>query len=77
MRWESETFLVLFKGGRCRESPRCHLFVFVVNQGNEEAGWVYEFLLRLGMERLSLHLLLAVKNIVCASEVGCGGVYNL
>ena len=47
---------------------------FDVNQGNEEAGWVYEFLLRLGMERLSLHLLLAVKNIVCASEVGCGSV---
>ena len=35
----SFVFLVLFKdvGGR-RVSPRFHLFVYDINQGNEEAG---------------------------------------
>ena len=31
-------FLILFKDGGCRVSPRFQLFVFDVNQGNEEAG---------------------------------------
>ena len=30
----------LFKGGGCRVSPRFYLFVFDVNQGKKEAGWV-------------------------------------
>ena len=37
-------FLVLFKGGDCRVSPRFHLFVSDVNQGNGGAGWVQDFL---------------------------------
>ena len=37
-------FLVLFKGGGRRVSPRFHLFVADVNQGKEGAGWVQDFL---------------------------------
>ena len=32
---EGEGFLVLFKGGGCRASPRFRLFVSDVNQGKE------------------------------------------
>ena len=32
-------WVVLFKVGGCRVSPRFHLFVFDVNQGNRNAGW--------------------------------------
>ena len=35
VRWEGGRFLVLFKGGGCRVSPRFHLFVSDVNQGKE------------------------------------------
>ena len=28
-------FLVLFKGGECKVSPKCHLYVFDMNQGKE------------------------------------------
>ena len=44
VRWEGRSFLVLFKGGGCRVSPRFHLFVFDINQGNKEAEWVQTFL---------------------------------
>ena len=37
VRWEGGMFLVLFKGGERRVSPRFHLFVSDVNQGNEGA----------------------------------------
>ena len=37
-------FLVLFKDGGCMVSPRFHLFVLDVNQGNKDAGWVQDFL---------------------------------
>ena len=40
----SFVFLVLFKDGGCRVSPRFHFFVSDVNQGNQEAGWVQDFL---------------------------------
>ena len=30
-----------------------------------------------GMERLSLHLLRIIRNIICALEVGCECVWNL
>ena len=36
-------FLVLFKGGGHKMSPRFHLFVSV-NQGNEGMVWVQDFL---------------------------------
>ena len=36
--------LVLFKDGGRRVSPIFHLFVSDVNQGNEEVGWVQDFL---------------------------------
>ena len=35
VRWEGGRFLVLFKGGGCRVSPRFHFFVSDVNQGKE------------------------------------------
>ena len=44
MRWEGEKFLVLIKCGERRVSPRFHLFVSDVNQGNERAEWVQDFL---------------------------------
>ena len=37
-------FLVLFKDGGRRVSPRYHLFVSDVNQGIKDAGWVQDFL---------------------------------
>ena len=40
-RWE---YLVLFKDGGHNMSPRFHLFVSDVNQGNEGMGWVQDFL---------------------------------
>ena len=40
----SAVFLVLFKDGRRRMSLRFHLFVFDVNQGNEETKWIQDFL---------------------------------
>ena len=36
--------LVLFKGGGHRMSPRFHLFVSDVNQGNKGVRWVQGFL---------------------------------
>ena len=48
-RWEGGRFLVLFKGGEHRVSPRFYLFVSDINQGNkgavrcqsrEQRGWV-------------------------------------
>ena len=44
VRWEVGRFLVLLKGGGCRVSPIFHIFVSDVNQGNEGAGWVQDFL---------------------------------
>ena len=37
-------YLVLFKGGGHKISPRFHLFVSDVNQGNEGVVWVQDFL---------------------------------
>ena len=37
MKWEGVRFLVLFKRGEQRVSPRFYLFISDVNQGNEEA----------------------------------------
>ena len=36
-------YLVLFKGRGYNMSPRFHLFVSGVNQGNEEVGWIQDF----------------------------------
>ena len=38
MRWEGGRFLVLFKGGEYRVSPRFYLFVSDVNQRNKGDG---------------------------------------
>ena len=35
VRWEGGRFLVFFKSGECRLSPRFHLFVSDFNQGEE------------------------------------------
>ena len=43
VRLEGEKFLVLLKRGGCKVSPRFHLFVSDVNQGNEEAAWLEDF----------------------------------
>ena len=57
-------YLVLFKDGGHKTSPRFHLFVSDVNQGNEG--------LAPGMEKLSLDLSRAVKH-----TVGCGSAWDL
>ena len=44
VRQKGGRYLILFKGGRHMMSPRCHLFVSGVNQGNEGVGWVQNFL---------------------------------
>ena len=44
VRLEGGGFLVLFKGGECRVTPRFHLFISDVNQGKEKAGWIQDFL---------------------------------
>ena len=61
--------MVLFKGERCRVSPRFRLFVSDVNQWNEGAGCAQDILA--GMERFLLDLTQAVKNVV-----GCDSVWN-
>ena len=37
-------YMVLFRGARHKMSPRFHLFISDVNQGNEGVGWVQDFL---------------------------------
>ena len=44
VRWQGGRFLVLFKGGGRRVSPRFHLFVSDVDQWNEGAGWIQDYL---------------------------------
>lgn len=72
MRWEVGRFLVLIKDGGRRVSPSFYLFVSV-NQGNTRDGMGSRFsCVSVEMERLSLDLSVAVKNIV-----GRGSVWNL
>ena len=44
VRYRSGRFLVIFKGGGHRVAPRFHLFVSDVDQWNEGAGWVQDYL---------------------------------
>ena len=44
VRQKGGRYLVLFKGVRHKMSPRFHLFVSHINQGNEGVGWVQDFL---------------------------------
>ena len=44
VKWEGGRFLVMFKGGGCRVSPRFHFFVSDVNQRKEWVGWIQDFL---------------------------------
>ena len=44
VRLQGGEFLVLFKGGECRVTPRFHTFVSDVNHSNEKAGWIQDFL---------------------------------
>ena len=45
VRQKGGRYLVLFKGGGHKMSPRFHLFVSDVNQGNEGVGLVQDFLM--------------------------------
>ena len=49
------------------------LFLLLIKVTKRQDGFT-NFCIALGMERLSLHLPQAVRNIVCTSEVECGGV---
>ena len=44
VRSEGGGFLIFFKGGECRVTPRFYIFVSDVNQGKEKAGWIQDFL---------------------------------
>ena len=44
VRLQGGEFLVLFKGGECRVTPRFHTFISDVNHSNEKAGWIQDFL---------------------------------
>ena len=44
VRQKGGRYLVLFKGGGHKMSPRFHLFVSDINQGNDEVGCVQDFL---------------------------------
>ena len=44
VRCQGGSFLVLFKDRGRRVSPRLHLIVFDVDQRNEGAGWVQDYL---------------------------------
>ena len=74
MRWKSGGFLVLFKGEGCSVSPRFYLFVFDINQGNKRQDGFKKFCVALGMERIFLHILQVVRNMVYPFEEGSGGV---
>ena len=69
VRWQGGTFLVLFKTGEHRVSPRFYLFVSDV-KGMKGMGGRFSCV-PAGMERYSLDLPRAVKNIV-----GCESVWN-
>ena len=40
VKWQGGRFLVVFKGGGHRVTPRFHLFVSDVDQKNDCVGWV-------------------------------------
>ena len=40
VKWQGGRFLVVFKGGGRRVTPRFHLFVSDVDQKNDCIGWV-------------------------------------
>ena len=44
VRQKGGRYLALFKGGEHKMSPRFHLFVCDVNQGNEGVEWIQDFL---------------------------------
>ena len=69
MRWKGGRFLVLFKGGGCRVS----LFLMLIRGTKRQDGFKI-ICMAPRIERLSLYLQQAVKNIACAFEGGCGDV---
>ena len=77
VRWEGGRYVVLFKGGGCRLSPRFLLLFLILIKGTKRWNGFKIFCMAPGMERLSLHLLGVVRNIIYALELGCGCVWNL
>ena len=58
-----------------RVTPRFHLFVSDVCQGNEEAKWVQDFFAWIQRWKYSFYIFRELlKNRECALEVGCRGV---
>ena len=52
------------------------LFLMLIKGTKRQDGFKI-FRMAPGMERLSLHLLRIVRNIICALEVGCECAWNL
>ena len=52
------------------------LFLILIKRTKRQDGFKI-FCMAPEMERLSLHLLQAVRNLVYALEVGCGVMWNL
>ena len=72
VRWKGGRFLVFFKGGGCRVSPKFHLFCFC--KSRERMGGLDSRFscMAAGMERFSFDLLQVVKIVV-----GCGNKWDL
>ena len=61
---------------RVGDAESVHDFIFLflmLIKGTKRQDVFKVFCIAPGMEKLSLHLPQAVRNIVCALEVGCGG----
>ena len=59
----------MFKGGKCRVTPKFHLFISDVNQGKGKASWIQDFLVWLQEWKDS--------PLIFHEMVGCGNVWNL
>ena len=77
VRWKGGSFLVLFKGEGCRVSRRFYFLFLTSIKGTKRQVGFKKFCMALGMERLSLHLLQAIRNIVYPFKVGCRGAWSL
>ena len=74
-RWEVSGFIQWW-GMQSKSKISSFLFLILIKGTKRQDGFKI-FCVAPGMERLSLDLLQAVRNLVCALEVGCGVVWNL
>ena len=74
-RWEVSGFI---QGWGMQSESKILSFLFLILiKGTKRQDGFKIFCVAPEMERLSLDLPQAVRNLVCALEVGCGVVWNL